>query len=49
MRKIYRYDKLSYEAEINEEIQFKVKFISDGNIGHTVINIPVENDSEIAN
>jgi len=49
MRKIYRYDKISYEAEINEEIQFKVKFISDGNIGHTVINIPGDNDSEIAN
>ena len=49
MRKIYRYDKLSYEADSNEEIQFKIKFVSDGNIGHTVINIPGDSDSEIAN
>lgn len=49
MRKIYRYENLSYKAEINEEIIFEVKFISDGNIGHTVINIPGDNDPEIAN
>ncbi|MCV9930577.1 hypothetical protein OIU83_23150 [Flavobacterium sp. LS1R49] len=49
MRKIYRYEKLSYSAPIDEEIQFEIKFISDGNIGHTVINIPGDNDPEIAN
>jgi len=49
MRKIYRYEKLSYTAEAEEEITFEVKFISDGNIGHTVINIPGNNDPEIAN
>lgn len=49
MRKIYRYDKLSYAAKPDEEIFFEVKFISDGNIGHTVVNIPGNNDPEIAN
>lgn len=49
MRKIYRYEKLTYTAAADSEIIYKVKFISDGNIGHTVINIPGENDPEIAN
>lgn len=49
MRKIYRYENLSYSGKTNEEIIFEVKFISDGNIGHTVINIPGDDDAEIAN
>ncbi|KIA98332.1 MULTISPECIES: hypothetical protein [unclassified Flavobacterium] len=49
MRKIYRYEKLSFSAPVDEDINFEIKFISDGNIGHTVINIPGDNDSEIAN
>lgn len=49
MRKIYRYEKLSYKGDQEEVIIFKVKFISDGNIGHTVVNIPGDNDPEIAN
>ncbi|WP_291131715.1 hypothetical protein [Flavobacterium sp. UBA7682] len=49
MRKIYRYENLSYTGNKEEEIIFKIKFISDGNIGHTVINIPGDDDKEIAN
>lgn len=49
MRKIYRYDNLSYKGKKDEEIIFKIEFISDGNIGHTVINIPGDDDKEIAN
>lgn len=49
MRRIYRYEKLSYEGGGEKEVIYKVKFISDGNIGHTVINIPGDNDPEIAN
>ena len=49
MRKIYRYEKLSYKGNPEDDVIYKVKFISDGNIGHTVINIPGDNDPEIAN
>jgi hypothetical protein len=49
MRKIYRYEKLSFSAAADEDIQLEIKFISDGNIGHTVINVPGDNDPEIAN
>lgn len=49
MRKIYRYENLSYTGDAEEAIFFIVKFISDGNIGHTVINIPGDNDPEIPN
>lgn len=49
MRKIYRYEKLTYTGQSDEDIEFEVKFISDGNIGHTVINVPGDNDPEIAN
>lgn len=49
MRKIYRYEKLSFKGNPEDDVTFKVKFISDGNIGHTVINIPGDNDPEIAN
>lgn len=49
MRKIYRYEQLSYRGDGETEVFYKVKFISDGNIGHTVVNIPGDNDPEIAN
>ncbi len=49
MRKIYRYEDLTYTADKNEKIVFKIDFVSDGNIGHTVINIPGDDDKEIAN
>lgn len=40
MSKIYRYEKLTYTGNENEEIIFKVKMVSNGNIGHTIIQIP---------
>ncbi len=49
MRKIYRYEKLSYAGEENEAIVLKIKFISDGNTSHTTINIPNDNYKEIEN
>lgn len=49
MRKIYRYENLSYRADKDEEVIFEIDFVSDGNIGHTVINIPGDDDKEIAN
>jgi hypothetical protein len=49
MRKIYRYDNLSFKAGLNDDVEMRIKFISNGNIGHTVINIPGNEDPEIAN
>ena len=49
MRKIYRYEDLSFSGDKDEEVTFKIDFVSDGNIGHTVINIPGNDDPEIAN
>jgi hypothetical protein len=47
MRKIYRNKNISVTVGDNESVDFKVKFISDGNSGVTAINIPGDNDSEI--
>lgn len=47
MRKIYRYRDLSYAVADDEAVNFTVKFISDGNTGQTVINIPGAADPEI--
>lgn len=47
MPKTYRYKNLSYNAADDEEVNFTVKFISDGNTGYTVINIPGNKDPEI--
>lgn len=49
MRKIYRYEKLSYTGKAEDDIVYKIKFISDGDMSHTVINIPGDDDPEIAN
>jgi VCBS repeat-containing protein len=49
MPKTYRYPGLSFAVADEEEINFAVKFISDGNIGDTIINIPGSLDPEIEN
>ena len=49
MPKTYRYKNLSFALADDAEAIFSVKFISDGNSGHTVINIPGDNDPEIQN
>ena len=47
MRKIYRYRDLSFPVADNENVVLTVEFVSDGNIVHTFINIPGNNDPEI--
>ncbi len=47
MSKTYRYKNLSHVAADDEEVNFTIKFISDGNIAQTVINVPGDNDPEI--
>ncbi|MCD4832686.1 MAG: hypothetical protein K8R31_02750 [Bacteroidales bacterium] len=47
MRKTYRYRNLSFAITDEEEAKFTVEFISDGNEGQTVINIPGDKDPEI--
>jgi hypothetical protein len=47
MNKTYRYKNLSYTAADDDEVNFTIKFISDGNMGQTVINVPGDNDPEI--
>jgi hypothetical protein len=49
MRKTYRYPGLSFAAADEEEVNITVKFISDGNTGDTVINVPGPHDPEIEN
>ena len=49
MRKIYRYRNLSFAVADDTEVNFTVEFISDGNIGQTIVNIPGPNDPEIEN
>lgn len=49
MRKTYRYRNLSFVAADNVEVKFTVEFVSDGNVGQTVINVPGPNDPEIEN
>lgn len=48
MRKIYRYEDLSYTADKGKKIVFRIDFVSDGNTGNTFINIPGNEDKEIA-
>ena len=47
MRKVYRYRNLSFKAANDEEVNFSVEFVSDGNIGQTTINVPGPTDPEI--
>ncbi len=48
MRKVYRYKNLDIEINGNEEIEFGVQFLTSGNIAQTLVNIPGDNDPEIA-
>lgn len=47
MPKTYRYKNLSFALADDSEAIFSVKFVSDGNSGHTVVNVPGDNDPEI--
>lgn len=49
MTKIYRYENLSFSGSSNEKITIRVEFVSDGNFGQTLVNIPGTNDPIISN
>ena len=49
MRKTYRYKNLSFAVADNEDVNFTLEFVSDGNMGDTIINIPGDDDPEIEN
>lgn len=48
MRKTYRYKNLTYSVSDDVDVYFEIEFISDGNSGQTVINVPGPNDFEIS-
>ncbi|MFA5418176.1 MAG: hypothetical protein WC341_06915 [Bacteroidales bacterium] len=47
MRKTYRYKNLTYAVSDETEVEFTVEFVSDGNMGQTILNIPGNSDPEI--
>ena len=47
MRKTYRYKNIEFPVEDEKEVIFTIEFISDGNSGHTAINVPGPDDPEI--
>jgi len=47
MRKTFRYKNLSFAVADETDVNFTVEFMSDGNTGQTLINIPGPNDPEI--
>lgn len=49
MRKTYYYENLTYNANDETDVNFTIKFISDGNCGHSSINTPGSHHSEIEN
>lgn len=49
MRKTYRYKNLLFAVADNTGVNFTVEFVSDGNTGQTIINVPGPNDPEIEN
>ncbi|WP_375579653.1 hypothetical protein ABWH96_00835 [Marivirga tractuosa] len=49
MRKTYRYKNLQFPVQDETEVTFEVEFISDGNTGQTVVNVPGPNDKELEN
>ncbi|MDZ7695251.1 MAG: hypothetical protein U5K69_29745 [Balneolaceae bacterium] len=49
MRKTYRYKDLQVPVGDEEEVEFTVEFISDGNVAQTVVNVPGEHDPAIEN
>lgn len=48
MRKIYRYKDIEFPVKDNENVFFEIVFISDGNMAYTVVNVPGDNDPELA-
>lgn len=49
MSKTYRYKDLSFTVAANEDVTFRVEFISDGNSGPTAITTPGPYDPTIQN
>ncbi|MCE5332500.1 MAG: hypothetical protein LLF95_10245 [Bacteroidales bacterium] len=49
MRKTYTYKDLSFAVPDETDVNFTVKFISDGNSGLTLINVPGPKDPKIEN
>jgi len=49
MRKTYPYKNIEFPVEDDTDVYFEVRFISDGNSGQTVINVPGPNDKIIEN
>ncbi|NOY51076.1 MAG: hypothetical protein GXO88_11015 [Chlorobi bacterium] len=49
MRKTYRYKNITFPVSDDTEVTIEIEFISDGNSGRTVINVPGPNDKEINN
>ena len=49
MRKTYRYKNLVFPVSEDTEVFFEIEFISDGNMGQSIINVPGPNDKEISN
>jgi hypothetical protein len=49
MYKVYRYRDLSFAVKDNDDVKMTIRFVSNGNTGHTVINVPGNNDPEIPN
>lgn len=49
MRKTYRYKDLNVTVGDEEEVEFTVEFVSDGNMAQTVVNVPGDEDPAIEN
>ena len=47
MPKAYYYKNLSFPVADDTDVNFTVEFVSDGNAGHTAINVPGPNDPQI--
>ncbi|MFT6923159.1 MAG: hypothetical protein ACJA1C_002169 [Crocinitomicaceae bacterium] len=45
-RKVYRYRDISVPVADNDVVTITVQFISDGNTGPTIVNIPGEDDPD---
>lgn len=49
MKKTYRYTNLSFPVKDDTQVNLTVEFISDGNSGRTLIDVPGNLDPEIDN
>jgi hypothetical protein len=49
VRKTYRYKDIIYPVADETDVNFTVEFISNGNMGQTIINVPGPIDPEIDN